>query len=72
MFADLLHREHDRSLGGTVILAYYVAYTAYLMLAATHADVTGQFAVVMLGFVIPLTFVGLAISVVRARVPVLS
>lgn len=51
---------------GGLFLAYYFAYTAYLVIAATVPTLTRTFSVVMLGFVIPLTVVTLAITVVRA------
>jgi cation:H+ antiporter len=51
---------------GALFLAYYAAYTTYLLLAAAHTSLTRQFAVVMLGFVIPLTVIGLAVSVMRS------
>lgn len=51
---------------GAIFLAYYAAYTTHLVLAATVPSVTRTFAVVLLGFVLPLTTIGLAISVMRA------
>lgn len=43
-----------------LLLGYYVAYTAYLVMAASHHDALGGFTVVMLYFVIPLTAVSMA------------
>jgi cation:H+ antiporter len=40
---------------GAVLLAYYVAYTLYLILAATQHDALVPFSAMMLYFVIPLT-----------------
>lgn len=51
---------------GGLFLGYYAAYTTYLVLSATQAALTRQLSVVMLVFVIPLTTLGLAVSVVRA------
>jgi cation:H+ antiporter len=44
---------------GVFLLAYYVAYTAYLILAASHHDALPRFSAVMLEFVIPITAVTL-------------
>lgn len=46
---------------GLLFLAYYVAYTLWLILKATHNDAAGPFAAVMVGFVVPLTFVTLCV-----------
>jgi len=46
---------------GLLFLAYYAAYTLWLILKATHSDAAAGFGTVMSGFVIPLTFVTLAI-----------
>ena len=51
---------------GAVFLAYYVAYTAYLVLAATDHDSANAFATVMRWFVLPLTGLTLAITTTRA------
>lgn len=40
---------------GILLLGYYVAYTLYLVLAASHHDALPRFSAVMLYFVIPLT-----------------
>ncbi|NIC04866.1 calcium/sodium antiporter [Billgrantia bachuensis] len=49
---------------GAVLLAYYVAYTAYLILAATHHDALAGFSALMLYFVLPITALTLAVLVV--------
>lgn len=51
---------------GALFLAYFVAYTTYLVLDATDARVTRTFATIMVGFVLPLTVVTLGVTVVRA------
>ena len=58
-------REIARWEGG-VFLGYYVAYTAYLVLAAQQHDALPAFSAVMLWFVIPLTVVTLAVVLVRS------
>lgn len=50
---------------GAVLLGYYVAYTAYLVLAASHHDALPRFSAVMLYFVIPLTVITLAVVALR-------
>jgi cation:H+ antiporter len=52
---------------GALFLLYYVAYTAYLILAAQEHAVLQSFNGVMLGFVLPLTVVTLVVSSVRAQ-----
>ena len=52
---------------GTVFVGYYLAYTAYLILAATEHAALNPFSRVMLWFVIPLTIVTIVASVVQAR-----
>jgi cation:H+ antiporter len=52
---------------GGVFVAYYVAYTLYLLLNASKHDVLAPFSAVMWWFVIPLTVVAIAISVIHAR-----
>jgi cation:H+ antiporter len=42
---------------GGLLLGYYVAYTLYLVLAASHHDALPRFSAVMLFFVIPITVV---------------
>jgi len=51
---------------GLLFLAYYGAYSAYLILAATHHDALPRFSAVMLQFVGPLTAVTLAVVSARA------
>jgi cation:H+ antiporter len=51
---------------GGLFFGYYVAYTSYLVLAATHAAITRTLGIIMIGFVVPLTGVTLAIGVIRA------
>jgi cation:H+ antiporter len=46
-----------------VFLAYYVAYVAYLLLAAAGHDALPAFSAVMLGFVVPITVLTLALLV---------
>jgi cation:H+ antiporter len=50
---------------GLVFLGYYIAYTAYLILASAHYQAIETFSAVMLLFVVPLTVITLAISVLR-------
>jgi cation:H+ antiporter len=50
---------------GIVFLGYYIAYTAYLILAAAHYEAIETFSAIMLLFVVPLTVITLAISVLR-------
>ncbi|MDP1570053.1 MAG: calcium/sodium antiporter [Vicinamibacterales bacterium] len=52
---------------GLVFLGYYVAYTAFLAMHATGHAMVDQFGAAMLFFVIPLTLLTLAVTVVRAR-----
>ncbi|MCX7660926.1 MULTISPECIES: calcium/sodium antiporter [Caldimonas] len=54
---------------GGVLLAYYGAYTAYLVLAAQHHEALGAYSTVMMSFVIPLTIVTLAVMVIRRPFP---
>lgn len=51
---------------GWLFLAYYVAYAAYVVLAATQHDALPRYSAVMLQFVLPLTAVTLAILGWRA------
>jgi cation:H+ antiporter len=51
---------------GGVFLAYYVAYTAYLILATAQHDALPLYSGVMLGFVVPLTVITLTLVTVRA------
>jgi len=50
---------------GLMFIGYYVAYLAYLILAATQHDALPMFSNVMLLFVIPLTVLTLAVTVLR-------
>ena len=50
---------------GGVFLAFYVAYVAYLILAAQQHDQLQAFSGLMLGFVIPLTVVTLVVMMIR-------
>lgn len=50
---------------GALFLGYYVIYTLYLILAATHHDALPRFSVVMLYFAIPLTLITIIIVAVR-------
>jgi cation:H+ antiporter len=57
-------------LEGALLLVYYVAYTLYLVLAASHHDALQTFSPIMLFFVIPLTLVTilvLALDSARGR-----
>jgi cation:H+ antiporter len=54
---------------GGVFLAYYAAYTAFLVLAARDHAALPQFSAIMLEFVLPLTALTLCILVLRAREP---
>jgi len=51
---------------GGLFFLYYVAYTAYLILAATQHDALPAFSQAMLLFVLPLTAVTLLVLMVRA------
>jgi cation:H+ antiporter len=51
---------------GLLFLGYYVAYTTYLVLGATHHDALSTFSLVVGGFVVPLTIVTLAVLALRA------
>lgn len=58
-------REIARWEGG-VFVGYYLAYTAYLVLAAQdHAAALSAFSAVMLSFVVPLTVITLVVVLVR-------
>jgi cation:H+ antiporter len=52
---------------GGVFTAYYVAYVAYLILAAQQHAALGPFSSVMMGFVLPLTVMTLLVSLLRRR-----
>jgi cation:H+ antiporter len=51
---------------GLLFLAYYVAYTAYVILAAQSHDALPAYSAVMLEFVIPLTAVTIGVLTWRA------
>ena len=51
---------------GGLFLGYYVAYTTYLVLAATVPSISRTFGIVMLVFVVPLTVITLVLGVYRA------
>ncbi len=57
-------REIARWEGG-VFLGYYVAYVAYLILAAQQHDALQPFSGLMMGFVVPLTLVTLVVVMIR-------
>jgi cation:H+ antiporter len=50
---------------GAVFLSYYVFYTLYLILKASHHDALPAFSVIMIWFVIPATLLTLAFSFAR-------
>lgn len=50
---------------GLLFLAYYAAYTAYLLLAGASHDLLPAFSTAMLLFVVPLTMLTVAVSVLR-------
>jgi cation:H+ antiporter len=62
-------REIARWEGG-VFLGYYVAYVAYLILAAQQHDALPAYSGAMLSFVVPLTVVTLVVAVIRRRAAV--
>ncbi|PDV98160.1 calcium/sodium antiporter [Candidatus Chloroploca asiatica] len=51
---------------GFLFLGYYIAYTTYLILAATHHEALPAYSSVMIAFVLPLTAVTLAVLAARA------
>jgi cation:H+ antiporter len=51
---------------GALFLGYYVAYTAYLLLAAADHDALPAFSRMMMLFVLPLTAITLAVVMLRA------
>lgn len=59
-------REIARWEGG-VFLLYYLAYVAYLILAAQQHDALGTFSAVMMGFVLPLTVITLVVVLLGRR-----
>lgn len=50
---------------GALLLGYYLAYTAYLILAASHHAALSSFSMVMLYFVIPITVITLSVIVLQ-------
>lgn len=52
---------------GAVFLGYYAAYTGYLILDAADHDLTIQLGAAIAWFVVPLTVLTIAISVIRQR-----
>ena len=50
---------------GGLLLGYYVAYTLYLVLAATAHEATVTFSTVMLYFVLPITFITLLVIAIQ-------
>jgi cation:H+ antiporter len=50
---------------GAVFVVYYVAYVAYLILAAQDRALLGTFSTVMLSFVVPLTVITLVVALIR-------
>jgi cation:H+ antiporter len=54
---------------GAVFLLYYVAYAAYLILAAQEHDALGMFSTVMLSFVVPITLITLVVVLLRRDTP---
>ncbi len=55
----------DRWEGGVFVL-YYIAYTVYLFLAASHHRALGNFNLVMVAVVMPLTILTVAVSVLHS------
>lgn len=51
---------------GLLFLGYYIAYTLYLILAATQHDALPAFSMIMESFVLPLTAVTFVIVIVRS------
>jgi cation:H+ antiporter len=51
---------------GALFFAYYVAYMAYLVLAAVRPAVGGTFGMIVIGFVVPLTVITLVLTSWRA------
>lgn len=51
---------------GALFLGYYVAYTLYVVLAATQHDALPLFSTVMMAFTVPLTIITLVVVAVRA------
>lgn len=51
---------------GLLFFAYYIAYTAYVVMSATEAPMTAQFTDAMVWFILPLTAVTLLVVGVRS------
>ncbi|MBB5208164.1 cation:H+ antiporter [Chiayiivirga flava] len=51
---------------GTLFFGFYLAYMAYLLLQAAHHDALPTFSMAMFAFVLPLTFITLAVVTLRA------
>ena len=51
---------------GGVFLAYYIAYTLYLIMRATEHDALPAFSIAMLGFVLPITAITLVVLLARS------
>lgn len=52
---------------GCVFLAYYAAYTAWLVLQAQQHDSVPAFSGIMLGYVMPITVITIVVSIVRGN-----
>ena len=65
-FVAELHEQVARW-EGFVFIAYYVAYAAYLVLAAQQHDALPRYSAAMMAFVVPLTVLTMAIVLVRDR-----
>jgi cation:H+ antiporter len=52
---------------GVVFLAYYAAYTGWLVLQAQQHDSVQAFSGIMLGYVMPLTVITIVVSIVRSN-----
>ena len=52
---------------GVVFLAYYAAYTAWLVLQAQQHDSLPAFSGIMLGYVMPITVITIVVSIVRSN-----
>ncbi len=50
---------------GILFIGYYATYILFLLLAETHHQMLPQFSMTMLVFVIPLTLLGLVVSVIQ-------
>jgi cation:H+ antiporter len=52
---------------GAIFVAYYLAYTAYLILAAQEHDALAAYSAIMLSFVVPITIVTVIAVMLRAE-----